>query len=233
MLTTLTLINDGEMKNICSCENTILQQRFCDYDFVITGRKAGEIKRINMDLLGVRHGISIVPIAVNHVVRGPIEVNTIVNLFYVVDSSCGVDSNSIPKNDESYLITGYRYKRRSTGARKGKEPFFVTACSDSMKLNTLTITQIGGVFSQLYCLREYKPITKDFCSFPLYAASCFSKYRICLDTNNTAEWNSILYLRDMEDIPKELHNFVQNQIVERVNEARLHNQCVRNLRKHR
>lgn len=159
------------------------------YSIVITGRKAGEIKQIYMDLLGVRHGIAIVPIAVNHVVRGPMVVNTIVNLFYLVDSSCGVDSNSVPKNDESYLITGrspctlilmiyyllfyfeylyaflgYQYKRRSAGARKGKEPFFVTACSDSMKLNSLTITQIGGVFSQLYCLRGYKPIT--VCEIP-------------------------------------------------------------------
>ncbi|KAM3172237.1 hypothetical protein ACTXT7_014961 [Hymenolepis weldensis] len=203
------------------------------YSIVITGRKVGEIKRTYMDLLGERHGIAIIPIVIDHVVRGPIEVNTTVNLFYLVDSSCGVDSNSIPKNDESYLITGYQYKRRSAGARKGKEPFFVTSCSDSMKLDTLTMTQIGGIFSQLYCLRGYKPITKNTCTFPLYAAPCYSKYHICLDTNNTAEWHAILYLRDMEDIPKKLHNFVKNQIIERVNEAKLLKQCVRDLQRHR
>lgn len=59
-----------------------------------------------------------------------------------------------------FLLIGFQYeflKRRkkadnsTLSEREGKELLLVTSCSDSIELNSLTYTQIAGVFLNYYC----------------------------------------------------------------------------------
>nr|CUU99198.1 hypothetical transcript [Hymenolepis microstoma] len=141
----------------CTCGASVLQRRFCNNDFAIVGRKAGQSTRFVEDpeYKGMHYAGTVIPVAVDQVFRGPMKVNTIVNLRYIMGSFCGVDRNSIPEDDQRFLITGFQYKffkrKKITSEREGKELFLVTSCSDSLKLDTLSVTQIAGVFLNYYC----------------------------------------------------------------------------------
>ncbi|VDO07146.1 unnamed protein product [Rodentolepis nana] len=183
------------MKNatntFCTCGISVLQRRFCNNDFAIVARKVGPSTRFVEDpeYVGMKYAGVVIPVAVDQVFRGPMKVNTTVSLRYVMGSFCGVDRNSIPEDGQRFLITGFQYKflkrKKTTGEPEGMELFLVTSCSDSMKLETLSVTQTAGVFLNHYCgdtsitnptvyLTQNKPKDTSTCYFHFSQAKCFN-----------------------------------------------------------
>ncbi|KAM3184819.1 hypothetical protein ACTXT7_007624 [Hymenolepis weldensis] len=154
------------MKNktntFCTCGISVLQKRFCNLDFAIVARKSGKTVHFYGDpeYEGLNFGGLIIPVDIQHVLRGSMKVNSTVNLHYIQGLYCGIDRKSIPDDDKPFLITGFQYeflKRQkkaensTLSERESKELLLVTSCSDSIKLDSLTYTQIAGVFLNYYC----------------------------------------------------------------------------------
>ncbi|KAM3183054.1 hypothetical protein ACTXT7_011103 [Hymenolepis weldensis] len=203
--------------SFCTCGRSVLQNRFCNNDFAIVGRKFGPTTRFYGDpeYEGLHYGGVVIPVLVQQVFRGSMKVHSIVNLHYILGSHCGVDRSSIPEDDQLFLITGSpcfqnKFLKRknkynvspSLDNEEGKEMFLVTSCGDCIKLNTLTRTQIAGVFLNYYCgdmaiktptvyVTQDAPSSNDTCYFHYSKAKCYDKYAICLSIDGVGTWRAI------------------------------------------
>ncbi|VDL19001.1 unnamed protein product [Hymenolepis diminuta] len=152
----------NKTKTFCTCGTSVLQRRFCNLDFAIVARKSGKAVNFYRDpeYEGLNFGGLVIPVNTQHVLRGSMKVNSTIDLHYIQGFYCGVDSKSVPDDDKPFLITGFQYKflkhrKKAENStlfdRESKELLLVTSCSDSIQLDSLTYTQIAGVFLNYYC----------------------------------------------------------------------------------
>lgn len=130
-------INGNPIIALCHCELTTLQEKFCNRNFSkcvlltcnyvfyrsakeltsflliihkgIVGRKIGPITHFygNPKSNGVPMSGLIVPVRVEQVFEGPINVDTVIHIYYFMNTDdCRVNRSSIPQDYQPFLITG-------------------------------------------------------------------------------------------------------------------------------
>ncbi|KAM7535249.1 hypothetical protein Aperf_G00000098182 [Anoplocephala perfoliata] len=191
-------------RNYCTCGIPVLQSRFCQQDFVILA----DVNLINSKPfygLSTNHsnagwpfsGTSIA-VKVLKVVKGPLQTEQYLSVYFFLGSSCGVSSNMLPHRNGKYLLSGFRIeipecKKIGTSCHLPEEIFGVTRCGWSQPIEELTITMIAGLFLNMYkcgkeaCLMQpsfIKPSSTtqtdpNICHYDYRRSRCYSRFTIC------------------------------------------------------
>ncbi|VDM31704.1 unnamed protein product [Hydatigera taeniaeformis] len=151
-------------RSFCTCGNDILQSRFCKQDFVIVAGRTPTQSRTFYRTSGpnlLHFAGTILSLEVKQVLKGPLEANKTVDVHFIQGTACGVTPPMIPTKKANFLITGFRLcfpscdKTLHYHNQQTTQLFLVTRCSASMPLESLSITQIAGLFLGLYnCNKE-------------------------------------------------------------------------------
>ncbi|KAM7542408.1 hypothetical protein Aperf_G00000012481 [Anoplocephala perfoliata] len=143
-------------KKFCSCGLALFQRKYCSSDFVVVAKKSSvEPQRFYPDPSweDFNYAGLAVSLLVQQVLRGSVGLGRNIVVHFIQGSVCGVPSDMIPDGDEVYIIAGFRHTFFKNGpkSKETKELLLVTRCGTSEPLETLSITQLSGVFLNLYC----------------------------------------------------------------------------------
>ncbi|KAL5109009.1 Transmembrane emp24 domain-containing protein 4 [Taenia crassiceps] len=189
-------------RSFCTCSNDILQSRFCKQDFVIMARRTSTEPRTFYRTSGpklLHFGGIILSLEVKQVLRGPLEENITVDFHFVQGAICGVTPSMIPSKMANFIITGFRLcfpscdKIHHHPNQQTTQLYLVTRCSTSMPLESLSITQIAGLFLGLYSCnqescREPRPYfweppqqstSAPTCYYHYSARRCYNRFGLC------------------------------------------------------
>ncbi|VDD75032.1 unnamed protein product [Mesocestoides corti] len=244
-------------RSYCTCGEALLQSKFCKHDFVVVAkRKSPRTQRFN----GI-HGSgpwhfagTVITLSVEHVVKGSLEVNKNADFHFIQGSTCGVTPHMIPRENSTFLITGFHLrfpgcdKVHQDNCLQTKELFLVTRCSASQPLESLSITQVAGLFLDLYScsagscseLRPYfwEPLpqspTPFTCSYSYTALRCYTRFALCTKsslTPNTCTFRAVNRIPTSQSVlaklPPVLHPTIHGALASQVTDEHRFRACLR------
>ncbi|KAM7535957.1 hypothetical protein Aperf_G00000100020 [Anoplocephala perfoliata] len=187
-------VRDRKGKN-CVCLLDLFQSKYCSADFVIIAKQYGKPWRFSHDpqWKDFNYAGLVVPVEVQRVLRGPMEPNRVEVIHFVRGIFCGIPRDRIPNGNQSFLVAGFRRtffrsdEYKHFGYKETKSVYLVTKCGVSEPLQSLSLTQMTGVFMGLYWGKsscESKEIYKGSsvkpgsgderrCYFPIDGRECY------------------------------------------------------------
>nr|CDS28910.1 conserved hypothetical protein [Hymenolepis microstoma] len=250
-------------RKYCSCGMSVLQSRFCNQDFMILAYvnverqrpfwSLSQIAESNHSSPGFPFSGTIIPSKVIKTIKGPLEKNQQINIYFTQGSHCGVSDDAFPRRSGKYVLSGFRIELpgcKKVPCHLPTEIFAVTRCGWSQPIEDLTLTQISGLFLKGYhcgtkqCTmlpsllkpKNNTQVNRDVCYFEYSLPRCYSRYTMCVrvaDKNNGPPYCTLRSMRKLSATPKvlrhippEFHNTIRNTQLARVSDEDLFTNCL-------
>ncbi|VDL85851.1 unnamed protein product, partial [Schistocephalus solidus] len=232
----LILFGDLSQPIICCSSLSIILLSTISRFLVIIGRPDKQHARpfygLRATALNLKWPFSgtIIPLTVQHSLKGNLQTGQRLEVYYAEGAMCGVTEDMLPTREGSYLISGQSpvlfdslpisttcFKPSvSLGSRCHLPPeiYLVTRCGWTAPLQDLTITQMAGLFLGMYSCDEgtcqFVPSASgdaaavgkhNFCRYIYSATPCFSRYSLCVSVGQNGTKAGTCRLRAVKKIP--------------------------------